>query len=283
MASKITSSGYVLRDSVNLFYEREGKSGSRTVLFIHGLGGTTNSYQPLVSDLLDFDLVRFDFAGHGRSSVPSSSSVESYVADCEDVISHLGLKDVVVVGHSFGGLISLHLAAKHPEIVKGVVTFGAVRPFPEAIQKALTTRSSIVRRQGMVAVADAVVSSAFSAKSLANRKAEVSFAREMLTRQDPEGYALAVDALAQSSAPVWSQINGKVIILSGDEDKVSTLEVGADIVNDIGPNAQQVTCKDTGHWHMLESPDECIKAIISVASDESSWHGYASSKLGGTR
>ncbi|KAI0883743.1 alpha/beta-hydrolase [Annulohypoxylon maeteangense] len=270
MASQITSSGYILRDSIKLFYEREGKAGSKTILFIHGLGGTTNSYQPLVSDLLEFDLVRFDFSGHGRSSIPSSSSVESYVADCEAIINHLELKDIVVVGHSLGGLISLHLAAKRPEIVKGVVTFGAVRPFHEAIQKALTARSSIVRSQGMVAVADTVVSNAFSTKSLASRKAEVALAREMLTRQDPEGYAQAVDALAQSSAPVWSQINCKAIILSGDEDKVSTLAVGANIVSDIGPNAHQVTCKDTGHWHMLESPEECIKAIKSAASDGSS-------------
>ncbi|KAI1460018.1 alpha/beta-hydrolase [Annulohypoxylon moriforme] len=269
MASQITSSGYILRDSVKLFYEREGKSDSRTILFVHGLGGTTNSYQPLVSDLLDFDIVRFDFSGHGRSSVPSTSSVESYVADCEAIINHLGLKDIVVVGHSLGGLISLHLAAKYPEIVKEVVTFGPVRPVPEAAQKALAARSSTVRKQGMVAVADTIISNAFSAKSLSNRKAEVSLAREMLTRQDPEGYALAVDALSQSSAPVWSQIRGKVVVLSGDEDKVSTLAVGANIVSDIGSNAQQVTCKDTGHWHMLESPEECIKVIKSVASDSS--------------
>ncbi|KAI1088914.1 alpha/beta-hydrolase [Rostrohypoxylon terebratum] len=267
MASHITSSGYVIRDSVKLFYEREGKRDSRTILFVHGLGGTTNSYQPLVPDLLGFDLIRFDFSGHGRSSVPSSSSVESYVADCEAIIDHLGLKDIVVVGHSLGGLISLHLAAKLPEKVKGVVTLGAVKPSPEAVRKALAARSALVRKEGMVAVADMVVSNAFSAKSLADRKGEVSLAREMLTRQDPEGYALAVDALAQSSAPVWSQIKGKVIVLSGDEDKVSTLAVGAAIVNDIGSNAQQVTCKDTGHWHMLESPEECVKAIRSVTSN----------------
>ncbi|KAI2464410.1 alpha/beta-hydrolase [Annulohypoxylon bovei var. microspora] len=270
MASHITSSGYVLRDSVKLFYEREGKNGSRTILFIHGLGGTTNSYQPLVSDLLDFDLVRFDYAGHGRSSVPSSSSIESYVADGEAIINHLGLNDMIVVGHSFGALISLHLAAKHPDKVKGVVAIGPVGPFPEAVQKALAARSATVRMQGMTAVADTVVLNAFSTKSLRDRKGEIALAREMLTRQDPEGYALAVDALARSSAPVWSQISGKVIVLSGEEDKVSTLTAGAAIVSDIGSNAQQVTCKNTGHWHMLESPDECIKAIMSVARGDTS-------------
>ncbi|KAI1077019.1 alpha/beta-hydrolase [Whalleya microplaca] len=267
MASQITSSGYILRDSVKLFYEREGNSDAKTILFIHGLGGTTNAFQTLVSELQGFDLVRFDFSGHGRSSLPSESSIESFVADCEAIISYLGLKNIVVVGHSLGGLISFHLAAKRPEAVKGVVAFGPGVPPPEAGQKALATRSTTVRAQGMGAVADAIVSNAFSVSSLINRKGEISLAREMLTRQDPEGYAQAVDAMARSSPPAWSQIQARVLILSGEEDKVSTVAVGAGIVRDIGSNAKQVVCNGVGHWHMLESPSECVKAIVSVAKD----------------
>ncbi|KAI0848377.1 alpha/beta-hydrolase [Daldinia vernicosa] len=267
MASQIKSSGYILRDSVKLFYEREGTNGSRTILFIHGFGGTTNAFQPLVSSLQDFDLVRFDWAGHGRSSVPQSTSIESYVADCESVIGYLELKDILVVSHSFGGLISFHLAAKKPDIIKGVVTFGPVKPPPEAGQIALATRAATVRSGGVGAVADLVMSNAFSPKSLVNRKAEVALAREMLTRQDPEGYALALDALAGSSAPAWKQIKANVLVITGDEDKVSTATTGADIVKDIGSNAKQVIFKDTGHWHVLESTDESIKVIISTAKN----------------
>lgn len=85
MSSQITSTGYIPRDSVQLFYEREGNNQEgRTILFVHGLGGTTNAYQPLVSELQDFDIVRFDWSGHGRSTVPpSETSIELYVADCE--------------------------------------------------------------------------------------------------------------------------------------------------------------------------------------------------------
>ncbi|KAI1464598.1 alpha/beta-hydrolase [Daldinia caldariorum] len=267
MASQIRSSGYVPRDSVQLFYEREGSSGARSILFVHGLGGTTNTFQPLVSGLQDFDLVRFDWAGHGRSSLPKSTSVESYLADCEAIIRHLELKDILVVGHSFGGLISLHLAAKHPDIVKGVVAFGPVRPPPEAGQKALADRATAVRNQGMGAVADAVVSNAFSPKSLVNKKGEVALAREMLTRQDPRGYALALDALAGSSEPAWKQIKANVLVLTGEEDKISTATAGADIVKEIRPGAKRVVFKDTGHWHTLESTEESVKAIISVAKD----------------
>lgn len=84
MASQITSSGYILRGSTRLFYETEGNNtGGRSILFVHGLGGTTNAYQPLVGELGDFNIIRFDWSGHGRSSVPPETSIELYVSDCE--------------------------------------------------------------------------------------------------------------------------------------------------------------------------------------------------------
>ena len=60
MDSQLASSGYVFRDSVRLFYESEGNKGRRTILFVHGLGATTNAYQPLIAELGDLHLVRFD-------------------------------------------------------------------------------------------------------------------------------------------------------------------------------------------------------------------------------
>lgn len=74
-----------------LFYEREGNPKGQSVLMIHGLGGTTNAYQMLVSDLEDFDVIRFDWAGHGRSATPKTTSIDSYVADCEGQLLRLAL------------------------------------------------------------------------------------------------------------------------------------------------------------------------------------------------
>ena len=149
--------------------------------------------------------------------------------------------------------------------IQGLVVFGPVKPPPEAGRTALATRAATVRQRGMVAVTDTILSNAFSSKSLTNRKAEVSLAREMLTRQVPEGYAMAVDALARSTAPAWSHIKARVFILSGEEDKVSTVVAGSEIMREIGSNAQQRVWEDVGHWHMLENPDGCIESIRSAA------------------
>jgi 3-oxoadipate enol-lactonase len=83
MASKLSATGYISSRDSKLYYETEGNPSGPTILFVHGLGGTTNAYQPIIPELQDFNIVRFDWAGHGRSSTPKTTSIESYVGDCE--------------------------------------------------------------------------------------------------------------------------------------------------------------------------------------------------------
>ena len=85
MASSISSYGNAVTDKGTLYYEQEGNAKGSSILFIHGLGGTTNVYQPLVSSLQDYNLIRFDWAGHGRSSLTSSTSIDSYVENAEGI------------------------------------------------------------------------------------------------------------------------------------------------------------------------------------------------------
>jgi len=261
MASSITSYGTLSADNGKLWYEQEGNKSGPAVLFIHGLGGTTNAYQPLVSALQDYNLVRFDWAGHGRSSTPKTTSIDSYVEDALAVIKHFDLKDVTVVGHSLGCLVAFTLAAKHPSLISKLVCYGPIKPPPEAGRNGAKARASAVREGGMAKVADTVVGNAFAANSLKSRTEIVSFAREMLCRQDPEGYALACESLANSTDPDWSAIKAKVSIVSGAEDKVSAPAV-CNAIRDLlkGTQVEFETFENVGHWHMLEN----VKGSIEV-------------------
>ncbi|OAP62259.1 hypothetical protein AYL99_04462 [Fonsecaea erecta] len=266
MASKLSSHGYISSNDSKLFYETEGNSNGPTILFIHGLGGTTNAFQPFIPDLQDFNIVRFDWSGHGRSTTPATTSIDSYVGDCLAVMDELKLKDVNVVGHSLGGLIALHLAAKAADRIKSLVLFGPVSPPPEAGQQALKGRAKAVRENGIVGVADTVVGNAFAPESYKSKRGEVALAREMLTRQDPEGYALACEALAKGQAAPFDRIKVPVAVVSGKEDKVSTVAAGETATKNLGSNAKQTVLESVGHWHMLEATEKSVEIIKSTFS-----------------
>lgn len=267
MASSITSYGSLKAHHGHIYYEQEGNKSGPSILFIHGLGGTTNTYQPLVSSLQDFNLVRFDWAGHGRSTLPQKTSIDSYVEDAEAIINHFSLKDITVVGHSLGCLVALTLAAKEPSLISKLVLYGPIKAPPQAGRDGAKARAESVRKGGMAAVADTVVGNAFAARTLKERPEIVAFGRELLSRQNAEGYALACLSLAESRDPEWSAIKAKTTIVSGSEDRVSTPALCKAIAEELGhTKVDLVTFEGVGHWHTLENAKESAEVLKAAVS-----------------
>jgi pimeloyl-ACP methyl ester carboxylesterase len=179
------------------------------------------------------------------------------------VIAYFGLKSLTVVGHSLGGLIAMHLATRQPDLITKLVLFGPVRAPPPAGQAGCTARAAAVRSGGTAAVADAVVQNALSATTFRDRWVVAGFARELLSRQDSEGYALACLALGHSQDPQWARIRAKLTVVSGSEDKVSSPAVCQSIVVAV-EDASLVTLEDCGHWHMLEDSKASIEVLRSA-------------------
>jgi pimeloyl-ACP methyl ester carboxylesterase len=94
---------------------------------LHGLAGHAEEWAETASWLSErFRVVAVEQRGHGRSErSPADVTPEAFVADVELWIERLGLAPAVVVGQSFGGLIALLLAARRPNLVRGLVVVEA--------------------------------------------------------------------------------------------------------------------------------------------------------------
>ncbi|MCH5645047.1 MULTISPECIES: alpha/beta fold hydrolase [unclassified Gordonia (in: high G+C Gram-positive bacteria)] len=96
-----------------------------TVLAIHGLTGHGRRWAALSAGFLpDVRIVAPDLIGHGRSPWRPPWSIEHHVRALSEVIdTHIpsAAQPIVVVGHSFGGGLALHLAGFRPDVVKGLV------------------------------------------------------------------------------------------------------------------------------------------------------------------
>lgn len=159
----------------------------------------------------------------------------------------------------------MHLAAKRPSLVSKLVLFGPLKSLPEPGRNGCKARAKAVREGGMAACADTVVGNGFAAKSFTSRTAVVGFGRELLSRQSPEGYALACLALAAADDPAWAEIQAPTTIISGSEDKVSSPATCSAIADLLGKNMRDlITWQDVGHWHTLENAEESAAVLRSV-------------------
>ncbi len=112
------------RKDVNLYYEREGHGPE--VLLIHGAVADAG-YFSKSRDILKrfFTVTTYDRRGNSRSSYEEGAAfdMEEQTDDAVALIEMLDLKDVVVVGHSAGGMIALETLKKVPSRIKHIFVY----------------------------------------------------------------------------------------------------------------------------------------------------------------
>lgn len=82
-----------------------------TVLFIHGLGGSSSNYDAVIAASgigEKYNALKYDLMGHGLSPLATQSlSIEAFVESAVAVLDHCHAKKAIVVGHSMGGVSAL--------------------------------------------------------------------------------------------------------------------------------------------------------------------------------
>jgi 3-oxoadipate enol-lactonase len=237
--------------------------GGEGALCIHGLGGTSNTWTPLLSALSRFTAVRFDLPGSGRSHrVEGALSIDGFVEACLRVLASRNMERVHVLGHSLGTIVATHLAVREPRIVRSLALFGPLLAPPDVARISIEARAGKARGEGvagMQAIADTLVQGATSAETKARRPAVVAYVRESIMRQDPEGYARTCEALAAAEAAA-SAIICPTVLVTGDEDGVAPPH-SVRALGDKIAGSQVEVLRGCGHWAPLEKADECIDML----------------------
>lgn len=254
-------------NSKHLYYRHAGVTSGSPIIFIHGLGGSSEFYSPLIASLgleKTHSLHLLDLEGHGLSPTSAASviSISSYASDFAALAQHAKISGATVVAHSMGCFVALTLALKHHELVSKLVLIGPPpNPLPEAAQTGSIARAALVRSSGIAAVVDAVVTAGTSARSKADNPMAIAATRLSLLGQDPEGYAKGCTALAGvSKALSVQQLEAETLIITGDEDKVSPPQVCEKYASEI-KGAKVHILPQVGHWHVFEDVTGVAKAV----------------------
>ena len=223
------------------------------VLMVHGLGGTSNFYQVQAQALAErFRVIRVDAAGAGRSGLREGISIESHADDLAAVLDTLGVDAAAVVAHSMGALVARAFAARHPQRVTALALLGAVAEPADAGRQAQRDRAAVLREQGTAAVAPGVVANALSETTRRDKPEVAAFVRELVMRQDPEGYARNCEALAAATDPGAVPADLPLLLITGSDDKVGPPAVSEALAAAHG-GATVSILPGAGHWTALEA------------------------------
>ena len=116
---------------VNINYVRYGKKEKPAIVFLHGWGQNIEMMTPLGDARKEKnDVVSIDLPGFGRSEEPKYAwQLMDYVDMLKELFDKLNIINPILVGHSFGGRISLAYASMYN--VDKMILFGS--PFKKEV------------------------------------------------------------------------------------------------------------------------------------------------------
>ena len=235
------------------------------VVCIHGLGGSSNNWTPVMRALSGFKVIRIDLPGSARSGgVPGALSIQRFVDSVVAVCAQLGVASAHFVGHSLGTIVCQHLAVQRSGLVKSLALFGPLACPPDAARPSIHARARKAASEGtigMQAIADAIVGGATSGLTKEMLPVAVAMVRESVMRQDAMGYSRSCEALATATAANLEDITVPTLLVTGDEDAVAPPSSVRDMSRRV-TGSSVVVLNRCGHWTTFERPVECANLLL---------------------
>ena len=108
-------------DGAQLVVDVAGPADGPTVVLAHCWGGDPHNWEAVTARLVEdgHRVVRWFQRGHGPSTVGSEGfAIDRFGDDLAELLEALDLRDVVVAGHSLGGMTTQAFAIRHPDVAE---------------------------------------------------------------------------------------------------------------------------------------------------------------------
>jgi pimeloyl-ACP methyl ester carboxylesterase len=247
------------------------------VLFAHGVTLSSRVFAKQFDSFpaAGFRAVAFDARGHGESQLGESGhSIENLGEDIRSVLEFLDLHDVILVGHSMGGMGVESFLVHHPDVaaerVKGIVLESTAARVP--MSGARRTRHLVERLSSFTPDAGMFMRQ----KNLGLLLARVGFGdepfashveatRQMLGACSKETIRDATKALLQLDfTEELPSFTIPTLIVVGTQDAI-TPPSDAHLMAELIPGAELVEYEGAGHMLMYERTEEVDALILDFA------------------
>lgn len=232
------------------------------VVLIHGVGLRAEAWNAQIDALAqDYRVVAVDMPGHGESprftEHPTLASYSGRIAGYID-------EPATVIGHSFGAMIALDLAIRHPEKITGVAALNAIyRRSPDA-------RAAVLARAGSldgVSVADpaAPLDRWFGPDPSGERNA----CEHWLRTVDPAGYRDAYRVFAQEDGPGDSDLQAlhcPALFLTGGREPNSTPAMSEQMAA-LAPQGRAEILTDAAHMAPMTHGPEVNRVLTGFLKE----------------
>jgi len=250
----------------HLAYDRTG-AGDRVVL-LHPIGLDRRFWARTIAEIGGvLELCTFDLPGHGQSPIAEGSvSIETLAVALEATMRADRLGPAIVAGCSLGGMVAQALAARAPDLVRGLVLANTNFSQTESGRATMNARAAEAR-EGMQQVVETCVTRWFSAGVAAGDAEGMALIREMLRDSAAEVHARCWEAIAGLDlASALPGIAVPALVVAGGDDRSIPVEKSRALAG-LLPRGTLRILDGAGHLTPFERPEEFAVLLRDFAHD----------------
>lgn len=229
---------------VDVNYIQYGE-GDKTVVLLHGWGQNIEMMRPVGDRLTGYQVIIVDLPGYGLSSEPKYVwTVYDYVECIKELLDSLGVDNPILIGHSFGGKISLAFASKYK--VEKLILFGS--PFKKGVEK-LSFKTKLLKKAKNIPLLNKL--EGFAKKHIGST--DYKNASEMMRK-------ILVDTVNLDITDDVKKIRCSTLIIWGTLDEAVPVEDAYEL-EELIQDAGVVTYEGCTHYAYLERLSQVVNVI----------------------
>jgi len=226
-----------------------------SVLALPGWARTHRDFDAVLApaDGQPLDAIALDLPGFGATPAPPAAWGTADYAELVGLVLDEMTPRVVVLGHSFGGRVGVHLAAARPEAIGALVLSGVPDLVRRTQRPQVPTRFRAARRLHRWGVlSDERMEAARQRHGSADYRAAEGVMRQVLVKTLAEHYEDQLAAIGCPISLVW-----------GDNDTAAPLAAAEELVR-IHPGTTLTVCPGAGHLTPLTAPAALRRAVVDA-------------------
>lgn len=265
---------------VTFHVSETGQGKNPCLVFLHGSGpgaDALSNWEAVIEELgSDFHCVAPDIVGFGHSTHPDPAPdglrpfTDLRVSTLIGLFEQMGLDQVVLVGNSMGGLISMLIANERPELVDRMVLMGSAggkAPMLDGLKRLIGFYGDPTA-DAMEGLLEGFLhdSSIFGSDLRSIAEARLPNALRPEVRRSHMATFSGAGGRAGLSMDDYPKLTLPVLLLHGDDDQVVSIE-SSQWLSAQFPNARLDVFADTGHWLQIEKGPEFAAAVRQFVAE----------------
>ncbi|MFX0002903.1 MAG: alpha/beta fold hydrolase [Candidatus Hodarchaeota archaeon] len=243
---------YLEYSGKQIFYQIKDNNSKNKLILIHGAGGNSNIWENQFYVKINYDIIALDLPSHNKSNIFQELSLDLYVDVVKKLIEYLKPENLILGGHSMGGVVSQEFYFRYPKDVSALilcatggrmrvsqVIFDSIKPDYQKYLNAFP-KGTFYKKTSKSIIDNAVLEASQADPEVVYRDFEICDAFDTLHKTNT--------------------IDIPCLIICGKYDQLTPVKYSK-FFHDKIRNSKLYIINKAGHGVMLEKPKQVNKAI----------------------